>query len=117
LQENLEAAKKGEEIVGFGTEDYPTYFPAQIKEFVKEAKKHKIKNRLIFAEGFKSPNTVAKIKYIPKEYEIPVRTMVYGNKVAIVDFHKPMTTIIIDKKEVAQSYMNYFNLLWKVAHT
>lgn len=115
LNEVLEAGKKGFEVVGFGTEDYPTYFPAQIEEFVKQSKKYKIKSRLIFAEGFKSPNTTANIRYISKEYIIPVRTMIYGNKVAIVDFKEPMTTIIIEKSEIAKSYMEHFNLLWNIA--
>ena len=60
-------------------------------------------------------NKNAKIRYISKEYVIPVRTMVYGNKVAIVDFTSPMTTIIIQKAEIAKAYMNHFNLLWKTA--
>jgi HTH-type transcriptional regulator, sugar sensing transcriptional regulator len=115
LDEVIEAGKKGFEVVGYGTEDYPTYFPAQMKEYVKHAKKDKVKSRLIFGKGFKTPNTVAGIRYLPKEFIIPVRTMVYGNKVAFVDFSEPMTTIIIEKKEFAESFMNHFNLLWKIA--
>ena len=115
LNEVMEVAKTGVEVVGFGTDDYPNHFPAQIKDYVKEAKKHKIKSRLIFGEGFKTPNTVAKIRYIPKEFIIPVRTMVYGDKVAIIDFKEPMTTIIIHKKEIADAYKEHFNLLWKIA--
>ena len=115
LNEVIDAGKKGKEVVGFGTEDYPTYFPAQIKDYVKIAKKYKFKERLIFRKGFKSPNPNAKIRYIPKEFIIPVRTMVYGDKVAIVDFTEPMTTIIIHKKEIAKAYKEHFNLLWKTA--
>ena len=103
------------EIVGFGTEDYPTYFPAQIKEYAEIAKKYKFKERLLFRRGFRSPNKSAKIKYISEEFIIPVRTMVYGNKVAIVDFNETMTTIIIEKETIAKAYRGHFNLLWKIA--
>jgi sugar-specific transcriptional regulator TrmB len=115
LDEVIEAGKKGLEVVGFGTEDYPDYFPAQIKEYVKKAKTFKFKERLLFGEGFKSPNKNAKIRYLPKNFSMPVRTIVYGNKVALVDFKDPMTAIIIEKQSVADSYRDYFNALWKTA--
>ncbi len=117
LKEVQETARKGIEVVGYGTDedDYLKYFPAQLKEYTDEAKKLKWKERLLFAKGFKSPNTNAKIRHLPREFITPVRTMIYGNKVAIVDFTKPMTTIIINKKEVAKSYLEHFNLLWKIA--
>lgn len=83
-------------------------------EYIKVARIHRFKERLIFGEGFHSPNKNAKIRFIPKEFVIPVRTMVYGNKVAIVDFTDPMTTIIIEKQAIADAYMNHFNLLWGV---
>ncbi len=41
--------------------------------------------------------------------------MIYGDKVAIVDFTDEITTIIIHKKEVANSYKNHFELLWNIA--
>ncbi len=115
LDEVIEAGKKGLEVVGFGTQDYPDYFPAQINEYVKIAKKFKFKERLLFGEGFKSPNKTAKIRFLPKHFSMPVRTIVYGNKVALVDFKDPMTTIIIEKQSVADSYKDHFNALWKTA--
>lgn len=39
----------------------------------------------------------------------------YGDKVALIDFHKPFTTIIIENKDVAQSYRQHFEFLWKIA--
>lgn len=115
LAEVIESGKSGKEIVGFGTEDYPTFFPAQTEEYAKIAKKYKFKERLLFGKGFKSPNKSAKIKYLPKEFIIPTRTMIYEDKVAIVDFNEPMTTIIIKKEAIAKSYKEHFNLLWEVA--
>ncbi len=117
LKEVGETAKKGIGVVGFGTDedDYLRYFPAQLNDYVKQAKKYKIKERLLFGEGFESPNINAKKRFLPKEFVSPVRMMVYGNKVAIVDFTKPMTTIIIEKKEIAKSYMSHFNFLWDYA--
>ena len=91
------------------------YIPNVLKRYIQEAKKYKFKTRLIFAKGFKSPNITAEVRHLPKEFLFPVRIMIYGNKVAIIDFSKPITTIIIEKKEIADSYKKHFELLWKIA--
>ena len=72
-------------------------------------------SHFIFAEGFKSLNVTAEVRYLSKEFLFPVRTMIYGNKVAIVDFTKPITTIIIEKKEISDAYKKHFDLLWKIS--
>ena len=117
LNECLDAGKKGMEIVGYGTDedDWETYFPAQLNEFIKQSKKHKVKSRIIFGKGFTPQNHTAGVRHLPPEYFSPVRTIIYGNKVAIVDFTKPITTIIIEKDEIAKAYMNHFEMLWKLS--
>lgn len=117
LNEILEAGKKGSTSYGFGTDidPYVVYLPHVLNKYIKQAKKYKCKTKLIFAKGFKSPNVTARIRYLPKEYLPPVRTMMYGNKVAIVDFSKPVTTIVIENQKIAESYKKHFELLWKIA--
>jgi sugar-specific transcriptional regulator TrmB len=117
LNEILEVGKHGLENCGFGTDEdpYVTYLPHFLDNYIQEAKKHKFKTRLLFAKGFKSPNKTATVRYLPKEYLFPVRTMIYGDKVAIVDFEQPITTIIIENRKVAESYKKHFELLWKLA--
>ena len=117
LQEILEAGKKGCSNYGFGTnyDPYVKFFPRQLQEFIEESKKYTFTTKLLFAKGFHSPNTTAVIRYLPSEYFSPVRIMVYENKVAIVDFTKQFTTIIIDKKEIATAYKKHFEHLWKIA--
>ena len=118
LNEILESYKQGiKKAVGYGTDedDYLKKFPAQLKEYFKEAKKYKVNERLIFVKGFKSPNPYANIRYLSQEYMSPVRTMVCNNKVFIVDFTEPMTAIVIEKEEIAQAYLKHFETLWKIA--
>jgi sugar-specific transcriptional regulator TrmB len=117
LKEILEAGKNGIDNIGFGTDvdPYVVYLPYDLERFVVESKKYKFKTRLLFAEGFKSPNSAAEIKHLPIEYLSPIRTMIYGDKIAIVDFNKSVTTIIIHNREIAESYRKHFELLWKIA--
>jgi hypothetical protein len=116
LEEAIEAGKKGHSLFGFGTDidDYVTHCPEELQEHFEQQLKHKIKWKMLFSEEFKSPNPSADVRLLPKGFTQPVRTMVLGNKVAIVDFTKPITTIIIDKKEVANAYAQHFNFLWRM---
>ncbi len=117
LKEILEAGEQGYSHFGFGTDTDPyiEHLPHDLKKFIEDSKKIKFLQKLLFVKGFRSPNTEAKVRYLPKEYLFPVRTMIYGNKVAIVDFTKPITTIVIENKAVADSYRKHFELLWGLA--
>lgn len=117
LKEALEAGKKKEELLGFGTDEDPflVHYPFELEKHFKDQKKYKVKWKMLFSGGFQSPNPLAEIRYLPKGFTAPIRTFVYGNKVAIIDFHKPFTTIIIENKEVAESYRKHFYFLWNIA--
>ena len=56
-------------------------------------------------------------KYIPDEYNIPISTVIYGNKVWIMlpAGKHDQVSILIESKNIADSYRNYFKLLWKIA--
>lgn len=88
--------------------------------FQKMKEKHKIKSKIIESESSKKNRkfrkiTYAKFKYIPDEFSSPTTTIIYGEKTAIIVWGEiPMATVI-KSKEVANSYKNYFNLVWKIA--
>ncbi len=54
-----------------------------------------------------------KIRYMPKAYESPASSWIYGDRVAIVFWYKefPFAIRIIDN-DLAESYKNHFKLLW-----
>jgi len=45
----------------------------------------------------------------------PSSTVIYGNKTAIIVWSHPFLTILVENKEVSDSYRSYFNLLWNIA--
>ncbi len=59
---------------------------------------------------------LAKIKYLPKEYNVPSAINIYGNKTAIILWseEEPLA-ILIRNKEITKSYKKYFDLFWKIA--
>lgn len=58
---------------------------------------------------------VAKWRVLPKEFSSPFHYEVYGDKVAIINWDAPITTIIVKNKEMVNSFKAYFDSLWKVA--
>jgi len=117
IKELIEESKEEKYNYGYGTKDNPfkELFPHALEEFFKAEKKYGFKTQIIFAKGNKQSQPMAQIRYLPPEFVTPVRTMIAGNKVFLVDFTKPFSTIIIENKQIAQSYIDHFKFLWKMA--
>ena len=74
--------------------------------------------KIIFSEEMKgkTPEMAnAQSRFIPQGRETPSHTLIYGNKVVIHIFELTPMAIQIDSKEVAKSYLNFFNHLWGIA--
>jgi len=50
-----------------------------------------------------------------KDYSPPVTTFIYSNKVATIIWGETPTAFVIESKEAAEGYRNYFELMWNVA--
>ena len=61
----------------------------------------------------KMPYTEARI--LPKKYDSNATTNISGDRVVIILWDKKITVIEIRNEEIAQSYKNYFDLLWRMA--
>ncbi len=118
LKELVEESRKEGVNYGFGTPANPfaEVYPSELNEFFKAEKAYKLKTLLLFAKGNRQKQPNANIRYLPPEFFSPVRTMIAGNKVFLVDFTKPYTSIIIDNKQIAESYKEHFKILWKIAN-
>jgi predicted DNA-binding transcriptional regulator len=92
--------------------------------FHKKRIERKILMRHIYNKGEVSGSDRIKIlnqmpyteaKHLPMKYDSPVSTLVCGGKVLLLMWEGATTVIEIDNEEVAKSYQNYFELLWKMA--
>ncbi len=60
---------------------------------------------------------LTKVKYLPNNTASPVWIEVFGEYVAINHIKGSGTaTFLIKDKEIAKSYINYFNLIWKTSN-
>ncbi|MBM3233796.1 TrmB family transcriptional regulator [Candidatus Pacearchaeota archaeon] len=101
---------KGPEILGF-----------KVHSFEKERQKMRIKLNVMCVrteEGIKrgeqfSRMRYTRVRYMPATYESPASNWIYGDRIVIIFWYKefPFAIRIIDKN-LAESYKNYFRVLW-----
>ncbi len=58
---------------------------------------------------------LTKVKILPKEYMTPTHINIVGNKLGIILWSEQPLGILIENKEIAESFRNYFKLLWNMA--
>ncbi len=86
---------------------------------LKRAEK-KITIKMIFNDDLrewsnKIKSNLTQIRFLPKKFDSVTETIIYGSKVAIIVWtEKPIATLIHDTN-LAKSYKQYFDLLWKQA--
>lgn len=103
----LGATLNHEEIIKY-------YFP----HFDRRRIEKKIRLKMLFYEGARNKikkYTFCQTKFLPNEYESHTTIYMYNNKVAIILWSENPLAILISQKEIADGYIKYFNLLWKIA--
>ena len=117
-QSTTDYLKNKKEIIAFGAqqEECRTLGPEFHKRLYAKRKQQKIKLRVVITEDVKPlPNPLTKIRVLPKGYKSPVATYIYGDRVSFWMFLQVPTVIVIENKELAESYRNHFEILWKLA--
>ena len=108
--------KEGKEILIIGAcafaNDIVKYY---FQKYDLERKRKNIKVKALFSSKSNYTIPLSEIKYLPKEMNSPTATNIYGDKVAIILWSEEPFAILIHQKEIADSYRNYFGLLWKQA--
>lgn len=108
---------EGKDFIEFASEGkFEDTLSTYTKQWASQREKKNIKAKLIFKKGTDAPVwKMNKIKFIKEEYQSPTATIIYGDKVAIFIHEEPLLIILIDSKQLAQSYRNYFKILWNIA--
>ena len=114
--------KKGDVAYAFG---YPAYasklFDTYWREYYKKCDKKGIIRKVIYDYDawFLKKRTGRKMsyyKYMPKGIVTPSWVLIFNDKVAtVIVTEEQKVCFLVQNKEVANSYIQYFNLLWKSA--
>ena len=118
---SFDQLKKGEEMYTIG---YPVLasqlLNAYFKEFHKKLAKKGIVAKILYDYDTwfskkREPRPHAEQRYLPKGIKTPAFIHIFKDHIGImVVTEKQKLSIFIKNKEVADSYIHYFNLLWRV---
>jgi len=110
-----------EAISVYGAESrFTDMFPIYQKQWNERRAKDKTSLKILFNERVRKRKRdenlkFTQMKFLPKEYDFPSVTLVYGDKTVIVIWAQQPFALLIKSKEAAKSNLAFFNLLWKNA--
>ena len=118
----INTLKRGEEWLSMGLTEQPesweVYFNKRQLERVNKGiiLKHLLNEKYQSLYQKRKKLTFTEFRFLPKEFEMPTSTEIYNNKVLIFILIKenPMA-IMIERKEVAESFRIYFEHIWETA--
>ena len=87
-------------------------------QFQKIKKERRIKSRILLSENMRKSKILndiyGKYKFLPKSFEGPVNTLIYGDKIAIILWPE-LIVFMLSSKETNKVYRRYFDTIWKIA--
>tara|TARA_B100000315_G_C14593587_1_gene597386 strand:- start:3264 stop:3983 length:720 start_codon:yes stop_codon:yes gene_type:complete len=113
--------KDKKEILVFGAStDINAVLKYYLPHYENARMKFKINVKIIYDDSARNDEIVKKkpylkVKFLPKQFRSPSSTNIYGDKVAILLWVDEPLAILINNKKIADSYRNFFNLIWGIA--
>src|SRR3989338_2876492 len=115
--------KTGKEVLVTGIDDqkYQEALPVFMQQYFRDLRKNKIfervltvkkKNIFLFDKKL-APTTT--YRFLEAKQFNPTNTFVYGNQVVIVTWGTPVTAVLIKNENMAETYRDHFEHLWKIA--
>ena len=116
--------KTGKEVLITGIDDrkYQDALSLFMKQYFRDLKNQNIKERIITIKKKgvflfdKSIAPTTTYRFLDVKQFNPTNTVIYGNNVVIVTWGSPVTAVMIKNKEIAETYRNHFEHLWKIAN-
>ena len=121
LNNLLQDLKEGGEYYVFGAEGgMKDILGAYFTLYQKQKAKFKIKSKVIFGDNARKTELLGEYKgdarFVSSEFSSPTDTFIYNDKIIIFVWNeKPPFAVLIKNRSAAQSYKNYFKVLWKSA--
>ena len=114
-----EVLKTKKEMLAFGAEGkFVKLFTHYAEQWHMRRGKLKIPVKIIYNEKIRKTKSKAKfpilqMKFNSTIHDTPSTTWIFGDKVAIIVWSEQPVVTLIRSKEVAKSYQQFFDILWK----
>ncbi len=119
LNDIISTLEKDKEVLIFGVDDdglikLDPHYKTHLEIYFSRLRKLNIKEKVIAKKGSKilEEAKTTTYRFLPKEVIGNTAFEVYGNKVGIFLWGNQNYLILIENKEVADSYRNQFKILW-----
>jgi len=108
---------KHKKYCAFGSTGRAFHLLYEIPRIVKELERSDINVRIIGDKKYKGTKsfTLKKFQFKYLNTKSEATTSIFGNYVSIHLLTQKPIVILIKNREIAESYRNHFNLLWKIA--
>lgn len=84
--------------------------------WLNKLKKKKSKLRMIISQKSKQKfSKQVEVRYMPEDYMLPSSTTIYDDRVVILVFSEQPIGIVMRSKEISESYLRYFEFIWKAS--
>jgi hypothetical protein len=108
--------KKEMLVIRLNKEDLPKSDKTYTERFFNFRRKHNIKSRYLMLEGTKFyEDKLVSRKNLDDRYESKVGIYIYGNCVSFWFFPQKEMILVIENKELADTFRNNFEFMWKNA--
>ena len=109
-----ELLRCGEEFLAFGpTTKWKEVAPIELERYFKEREKVGLKGKILGQYGTKTLEfPLNEYKFLPKQYSSPATTLMFGKKTCFVLWLDTIITILVENKELTDSFRSYFNMMW-----
>jgi len=119
LKDMISSLKKDDEAYLIGIDEevlLNEIEPIYLKQYLNTIRSKNIKEKIIIKKGGKKiKDSNLSYKELEEEFIGKTAQIIYNNKVAIFILSTPYYLIIIDNKEVTDTYKKQFSKLWKIA--
>ena len=89
------------------------------KVYIEKVKRNKIHERLLlnndFNKNLQISSKYTELRYLPVQANLITETLIYGDKVAIIVYTDPPIATLIESKDAVNSFLSYFETLWKIS--
>ncbi|MCD6274811.1 MAG: hypothetical protein J7J15_02175 [Candidatus Aenigmarchaeota archaeon] len=89
-----------------------------LPRFTRKRIKKKIKIKMLSAKKdvkFLKKYRLIEVRFLPEEYVSPASLTIYRDRLGITLWADNPITILIKNQEIANNFLNYFELMWKIA--
>jgi sugar-specific transcriptional regulator TrmB len=98
------------------SEEWEKKFPIKLTQYMKEREETGIRAKLLYVKGTKPIiSRLNQVRFLPIEFAQPSTIAIFGDYVAMLMWTEPMVATLTKSRQLSNSFLKYFEVLWRTA--